>query len=63
MAKPTYKSNEICGKCLHHRRDNEEWVCKNPESECYGDYTEYKDACDEFEERINSGFAASIKKK
>lgn len=46
------KTEEICGKCLYHRKRNEEWICTNPESEYYGCYTEYRDCCDtEFEER------------
>lgn len=45
---------EICGKCVHHRKQNEEWVCTNIESECYGCWTEYEDGCDEFEDRVNS---------
>lgn len=59
----TKEYEEICGKCLHHRKENEEWICKNPDSECYGCWTEYKDGCSEFEERANSGFSVSIKKK
>ena len=42
---------QICGKCLHHRKQDEEWICNNPDSECYGCYTEYRDGCDEYDER------------
>ena len=44
-------NEDICGQCKYHRNQNEEWICNNPESENYGDYTEYKDSCEEFEER------------
>ena len=43
--------DEICGLCIHHRKDDGCWVCNNPESECYGCYTEYSESCVEFEER------------
>lgn len=45
------RAEEICGKCLHHRKEDEEWICKNPNSECWGCYTEYRDTCGDFEER------------
>ena len=54
---------KICGKCRWHRKENEEWVCHNPNSGCWGCWTEYRDGCDEFEERANSGFSADVKKK
>lgn len=41
----------ICGKCIYHRYDDGEWVCNNPDSECYGCYTEYRDSCNDFETR------------
>ena len=59
----SWTNEVICGKCKYHRKDNEEWVCKNPESEYYGDYTEYKDTCDEFEDRTSPGFSVVVKKK
>lgn len=43
--------NENCGHCLHHRKRDEEWICNNPDSECYGCYTEYEESCEDFEER------------
>ena len=42
---------EICGKCIYHRKEDEEWICNNPDSECYGCYTEYNDTCTNYEER------------
>lgn len=54
---------EICGECLHHRKQNEEWVCTNPESECYGCWTEYRDGCSSFEDRVNSRFFVTVVKK
>lgn len=56
-------NDEICGKCLWHRKVNGEWLCHNPSSEYWGCLTEYKDGCDEFEERANSGFSVDVKKK
>lgn len=56
--------DEICGYCLHHRKELEEWICKNPDSECYGCYTEYRDTCDEFEDRsLKGSFSIEIKRK
>ena len=61
MKKPV---ENICGKCMHHRYEDGEWICNNPDSECYGCYTEYNDECDEFEERTGSNvFSVTIKKK
>jgi len=55
---------ENCGHCLHHRNTDGEWVCTNPESECYGCYTEYNDECNEFEERRpKTRFSVEIKQK
>lgn len=64
MIKPTDDRNEICGKCFHHRHEDEEWICKNPDSLCFGCYTEYYDRCKEFEERAaKSDFSVEIIKK
>lgn len=49
------KAEEICGKCVYHRKEYEEWVCNNPDSECFGCATEYNDKCLDFEERANAG--------
>ena len=43
--------DENCGHCSWHRKQNDEWVCTNPDADEYGDYTEYRDTCDMFEER------------
>ena len=57
-------TEEICGKCIHHRKRNEEWICDNPESECYGCYTEYNDSCNDFEERPSTaGFQVTVRKR
>lgn len=42
-----------CGECRFHMhdQDNDEWVCNNPDSECYGCETYYSDTCDDAEER------------
>lgn len=46
---------EICGKCLYHKKEEDWWVCTNPSSECYGCCTEYNGGseCEDFEERQN----------
>lgn len=63
MTKARY-DEEICGKCKYHRKENEEWVCTNQDSECWGCYTEYRDTCDCFEERVTqSAFSVEIIKK
>ena len=54
---------EKCGQCKWHRKENEEWTCHNPESECWGCYTGYNDHCDEFEERSSQKFSVEIMKK
>ena len=56
-----FYEDENCGHCVHHRTVDGEWVCHNPESECYGCYTEYNETCDCFEERMpNSRFSMEI---
>lgn len=49
----------ICGKCKYNKVAERELkggcivpacACDNPESECYGCYTQYDDYCDEFED-------------
>jgi len=44
---------ECCGTCKWHKHDNEgdAWICTNPDSEYYVEYTEYRDCCEEHEER------------
>lgn len=49
-------SDEICGKCKWHVRDDiieKDWICANEDSEYSGCMTEYRDTCDDFEERID----------
>lgn len=48
----------ICGKCINHRYSDGEWICNNPDSECYGCYTEYRDSCTDWEAR--QGFKVEI---
>ena len=55
--------DKMCGKCIHHRYKDGEWICTNPDSECYGCYTEYNDECDEFEERVSNKFSVEVVKK
>ena len=59
----TGSKEELCGTCIHHRKENEELICKNPDSECYGCYTEYRDSCDSYEERLaRTRFSVTIVK-
>ena len=39
-----------CGTCKYHKREVNEWICTNPESEYYADYTDYGDECEEQED-------------
>lgn len=45
--------DKCCGTCKHHSKDdgNDDWVCVNPESEYFADYTDYNHSCEEYEER------------
>lgn len=48
------KDNECCGTCKWHHPDDTfpaDWICVNGESENCGDYTEYEESCDHWEER------------
>lgn len=42
-----------CGTCKHHRHEDidDGWVCVNPDSEYYTEWTEYRDVCEEWEGR------------
>lgn len=44
------KKPECCGTCKYHKKEDD-WVCDNPDSDCYADYTEYSDFCENFEKR------------
>lgn len=46
-----YRNEVICGKCRWHRTQGGEWTCTNPEGEYYGMETEYRDSCEDGEER------------
>ena len=40
-----------CGNCRYHRSDgNGDWICSNPDSEYFTDWTDYMDWCLEYEE-------------
>ena len=59
-----FYEDENCGHCRYHCKDDEEWICNNPDSDCFGCYTEYNEVCDDFQERNPySKFSVSIKKK
>ena len=41
-----------CGTCRYHRKEADgSWICTNPDSDYYTDWTEYGDSCEEYEER------------
>ena len=40
---------ELCGKCKHEAKDGDDFVCNNPDSECYGCCVNYRDCCADFE--------------
>lgn len=40
----------VCGTCKYHETDGCDFICNNPESDYYSDWTEYDDTCDEWEE-------------
>ena len=50
----------ICGKCAYNKFEEKKlksgttisaYACNNPNSECYGCYTQYDDYCDEYTEK------------
>lgn len=43
--------DECCGTCRHHRKDARDWGCYNEDSERCGEYTGYKEWCEEYAER------------
>lgn len=58
------KNEEICGTCISHRNEDGEWICNNPDSECFGCYTEYRDTCNSWDERQpRQKFNVNIKHK
>lgn len=40
-----------CGTCKFHEADGCDFVCDNPDSDNYSDWTGYEDVCDEWEEK------------
>ena len=50
------KWEDCCGNCKHHKKDYEvdnEFVCMNKMSSCFGCFTEYSDGegCPDFESK------------
>jgi len=46
--------DKVCGTCRYHHRDDvfsDDWMCVNDKSEFCADWTEYWDACGEWEKR------------
>lgn len=49
---------EICGTCRYHLPDDvfpSDWVCVNNHSENCGDWTEFEESCEFWEERRDNG--------
>lgn len=47
-------NRKCCGTCKHHSPDGsfpDDWMCVNEASDACGDYTEFYDTCEEWEER------------
>lgn len=48
-------NREICGECKWHIADDgrptPDWYCGNDLSDYFGDYTDYTDTCECFEQR------------
>lgn len=42
---------EKCGTCVFCKKINGEWTCDNPDSDNYGLEVEFKDVCEDYEER------------
>jgi len=40
-----------CGKCKYHRFEEVDWMCCCLDSDRCGEYTDYDETCEEFEER------------
>ena len=52
------EKTEVCGTCRYHQK-LDDWVCGNPDSDMYGDYTDYRCSCEYWEVRghdRDSGF-------
>ena len=46
------EKREVCGTCRFHVRDEDGyWVCSNPDSDNYSDWTDYMDDCEEHDGR------------
>lgn len=47
------KSEEICGSCKYHTydKDSGDFVCSNPDSEYFADWTGWSACCGEWEEK------------
>lgn len=43
--------SDICGSCKWHKKQGEDWVCMNENSDCYTFETEYGWACEDWEEK------------
>lgn len=45
------EDTECCGNCQYHKVVNNDFCCMNKYSDYYGDYTEYRDGCIDYEPR------------
>lgn len=46
------KKKECCGNCKHYQyKPKEGWICKCPYSDCYHQWTDYGNSCEEYEKK------------
>ena len=50
---PTDDVEECCGTCRHHKFDYDsgEWICNADFADNFGQFTEYKDTCEDWEDK------------
>jgi len=41
----------VCGTCYWHKREGDDWVCTNRDSDEWADFTGHGFACEEWEGR------------
>jgi hypothetical protein len=47
------EQEQCCGSCRWHyyTEPDDDWICTNPNSENYADFTEYAHSCEEYQSR------------
>lgn len=43
--------SECCGICKYRSYDGNDFICDNPDSNGFGDYSDFSDYCGEYEEK------------